>query len=212
MPNPSPMTYGLVATRAWAVNAAKGRPLHQPVAVSLHDKAQWQRVAPVIDLPAERLPMLVALLRERLSLLVPVRDAARLPAWVQPAVHAGELAMFSGWWAPLAALWERFPRLYGSSANRTGQPPVASAADAARTLGARAPIIDGDALRDPRRVHAASTMVRVTPDGQLGLYRRGAQDAASGLDIDAYIGRLASIASDDRVHGGQEHRGDGTGR
>ena len=212
VPNPSPMTYGLVATRAGAVNAAKDRPLDQPVAVSLHDRTQWRRVAPLIDLPADRLPMLVALLRERLSLLVPVRDAARLPAWVLPAVRGGELAVFSGWWAPLAALWDRFPRLYGSSANRTGEPPVTSAADAARTLGARAPVIDGDALRDPRRVHAASTMVRVAPDGQLGLYRRGAQDAASGLDIDAYLGRLASIASDDRVHGGRGHRGDGAGR
>ncbi|MDN5914350.1 MAG: Sua5/YciO/YrdC/YwlC family protein [Pseudonocardia sp.] len=211
VPNPSPMTYGLVATSASAVNAVKGRPLDQPVAVSLHDQAEWQRVAPALDLPGELQPMIAALLRERLSLLVPVREAARLPAWARSAVQDDHVAVFSGWWAPLAPLWDRFPRLYGSSANRTGQPPVTSAADVASRLGARVPMIDGDALRDPRRVHTASTIVRVTPDGSLRPHRRGAQDAASGLDLDAYIARLASIEVGDRTQDDEQRQG-GTGR
>lgn len=192
VPNPSPMTYGLVATSASAVNAIKGRPLNQPVAVSLHDQAEWRRVAPALNLPGELLPMIIALLRERLSLLVPVRNPARLLAWVQPAVQGGHLAMFCGRWVPVAPLWDRFPRLYGSSANRTGQPPAASASDAASMLGAHVPMIDGDALRDLRWIHTASTMVRVTPDGTLRLHRHGAHDAASGLDPDAYIQQLTS--------------------
>lgn len=200
VPNPSPMTYGLVASSASAVNAAKGRQPHQPVAVSLHDKTEWQRVTPALDLPRELLPMIVALLRERLSLLVPVRDPAQSPAWVRSAVQGGHLAMFSGWWAPLAPLWDRFPRLHGSSANRTGQPPAADAAEAASMFGPRVPLIDGDALRDPGRAHAASTMVRVSPDGTLIPHRRGAQDAASGLDLDTYIRRLPSIDIDDEPH------------
>ncbi|MDN5913988.1 MAG: Sua5/YciO/YrdC/YwlC family protein [Pseudonocardia sp.] len=219
VPNPSPMTYGLVATSASAVNTVKGRPIDQAVAVSLHDQGEWRRVTPALDLPDELLPMIDALLRERLSLLVPVRGAARLPAWAQSAVQGGHVAMFSGWWAPLAPLWNRFPRLYGSSANRTGQPPAASAADAASMLGADLPMIDGDALRDPRRVHAASTVVRVTPDGTLSPHRRGAQDAASGLDFDAYVQRLASIEIDggagadaDADADAEVHRNGGTGR
>ncbi len=74
-------------------------------------------------------------------------------------------------WAPLAQLWDQFPRLYGSSANRTGQPPAASAADAVGIVGTDALVVDGDALRDLGSAHAASTMVRVAPDGELGLYR-----------------------------------------
>jgi L-threonylcarbamoyladenylate synthase len=185
VPNPSPMTYGLVATSASAVNAVKRRPVDQPVAVSLHDAVEWQRVTPALDLPGELLPRLRMLLCRRLSLLVPVRDTASLPAWVRSGMQEGYLAVFNGRWAPLDPLWNRFPRLLGSSANRTGEAPAACAADAARMLGTDVPVIDGDALRDPRRAHAASTMVRVTPDGTVRLHRRGAQDADSAVDPDA---------------------------
>ncbi|MDN5861437.1 MAG: Sua5/YciO/YrdC/YwlC family protein, partial [Pseudonocardia sp.] len=212
VPNPSPMTYGLVATSATAINAIKGRPLRQPVAVSLHDQAEWRRVTPALDLPDASLPMVGALLRERLSLLVPVRDAAALPAWARSAVQGNHLAVFDGWWAPLARLWDRFPRLYGSSANRIGRPPAASAAAAARMLGAAVPVIDGDALRDPHGVHAASTMLRVRADGSLRPHRSGTQDAASGLDLDAYVRRLASIERSDRIQDDHEHRTGGTER
>lgn len=212
MPNPSPMTYGLVATGASAINAIKGRPGDQPVAVSLHDRAEWRRVVPALDLPAQRLPMIVALLRERLSLLVPVHDPSRLPAWVRSAVQDDQLAVFDGWWAPLAPLWDRFPRLYGSSANRSGLAPAADAAGAASMLGTRVPVVDGDALRDPRRDHAASTMVRVAPDGTLIPHRRGAQDAASGLELDAFVQRLASIESDGGIRADEVHPDSGTGR
>ncbi|GEL24065.1 hypothetical protein PSU4_30190 [Pseudonocardia sulfidoxydans NBRC 16205] len=183
VPNPSPMTYGLVATDPAAVNAAKGRPVEQPVAVSLHDHAEWHRVTPGLDLPRELLPRILALLDRRLSLLVPVREDASLPEWVRSGVHDGHLAMFNGRWGPSAPLWDRFPRLHGSSANRSGQPPAACAADAARMLGTDVPVIDGDALRDPRRVPRASSMVRVTRDGKMRLHRPGAQDVASIVDV-----------------------------
>ena len=44
-------------------------------------------------------------------------------------------------------------------------------------VGTEAPVADADALRDLGSAHAASSMVRVTPDGELTLYRPGAQDA-----------------------------------
>lgn len=177
VPNPSPMTYGIVATTPEAVNALKRRPLDQHVAVSLHAAAEWQRVAASIDVAPDVLPRVVTLLRERLSLLVPLRDGGSRPHWIAPAVRDGYLAMFSGWWAPAARLWDGFPRLYGSSANRTGESPAASAAEADAVVRGEAPIVDGDALRDLDRPHTASSMVRVSPDGELSLYRRGAQDA-----------------------------------
>lgn len=90
----------------------------------MHDSAEWDQVAPSLDLPPEMIPRIVAMLRrERLSLLVSLRAAASPPDWIGPAAAGGYLAIFSGRWAPLARLWEEFPRLYGSSANRTGQRP-----------------------------------------------------------------------------------------
>lgn len=177
VPNPSPMTYGVVATTAEAVNALKGRPLDQAVGVSLHAPQEWQRVAECIDVPPGVLPRIAALLRERLSLLVPLRDGDAHPSWIAPAVRHGYLAMFSGRWDPTARLWDGFPRLFGSSANRTGRSPAATAAEATAIMAGDAPVVDADVLRDLDRPHAASSMVRVDRDGTLSLYRRGAQDA-----------------------------------
>lgn len=193
VPNPSPMTYGIVATSPEAVNALKGRPLDQHVAVSLHASGEWQRIAAGIEVPPCTLPRLVALPRERLSLLVPLRDGEVHPPWIEPAVLDGYLALFDGWWAPAARLWDRFPRLYGSSANRTGQSPAATATEAAAVVRGDAPVVDGDALRDLGRPHAASSMVCLSRDGGLSLYRRGAQDADSGLDPDAYVRYLSGL-------------------
>jgi L-threonylcarbamoyladenylate synthase len=193
VPNPSPMTYGIVATSPYAVNALKRRPLNQKVAVSLHDDAEWRHVAPSLDLHPDMLPRIVALMCKRLSLLVPLRDTVSHPDWISPAVHNGYLAMFSGRWARLAQLGGQFPHLYGSSANRTGQPPAASAAEAVGIVGTDAVVVDGDALRDLGSAHSASSMVRVAPDGKLSLYRHGAHDAAAGLDPEIYLRRLASI-------------------
>ncbi len=190
MPNPSPMTYGIVATSPHAINALKRRPLDQNVAVSLHDDAEWQHVAPSLDLQPDMLSGIVALMRKRLSLLVPLRGTVSHPDWISPAVRNGYLAMFSGRWAPLAQLWDQFPRLYGSSANRTGQPPAASAAEAVGIVGTDALVVDGDMLRDLGSAHSASSMVRVAPGGELSLYRHGAQDTASGLDPEAYVRQL----------------------
>lgn len=183
VPNPSPMTYGVVATDPRAVNALKGRPPDQNVAVSLHDPAEWQAVVPCLDLPADWPDRVWALLGRRLSLLVPLRSS--YPEWLAPAVRSGYLAVFSGWWAPTARLWDGFPRLYGSSANRTGQRPAATAAEAIDSFGSDAVVVDADALRDPGRPHGASTMVRIAPDGEPNVHRPGIQDA--GLDPQEFL-------------------------
>lgn len=178
VPNPAPMSYGLVATSAETVNATKRRPIDQNVAVSLHNQSEWQRVAPSIDLPAASLDGVPALLSRRLTLLLPLRSRVPLPGWVTPAVRDGYLAVFNGHWAVTARLWERFPRLYGSSANITGEPPAASAADAVAMFGGAVPVIDGDSLRGRHSAGTASTMVRFDRAGRLWPYRAGAQDAA----------------------------------
>lgn len=194
IPNPAPMTSGVVATRAEAVNALKGRRLDQNVAVSLHDALQWQHLVPSIDLPPAALDAVVAMLRRRLTVLVPLRDQLPHPEWVTPAVRDGYLAAFNGYWAATALLWDSFPRLYGSSANLTGKPPATSAAQAMAIFGADRAVGDPtvDPAVDPPGPRSPSTMVRIHPSGRLQLYRAGAQDAALGLAPGEFLRHLAS--------------------
>lgn len=81
---------------------------------------------------------------------------------------------------PVAGLWARFLRLYGSSANRTGGPAAPTAAEARAMFGRDVPVMDGDALLDGGRPHAPTTMLRMATDGSLTRVRHGAQDAAHG--------------------------------
>ena len=194
LPSATPAAYIVVATVPRAVNAIKGRPLDQGVGITLSDDADWATLEPSLDLPADALARMHFLLRsELLSFLLPLRAGAAVPAWVEPAVRDGRLGLFAGRWAPLTRIWERFPRLFGSSANRTGAPPARSAVEARAAFGDATVIVDGDALRDPRGTLGATTIVRVAPGGALSLHRHGAHDAASGLDAGAFVRRLASF-------------------
>lgn len=195
VPNPAPMAYGLVATSARAINAAKRRPAAQNVAVSLHDGSEWRRLSPSIDLPRASLDGVVALLSRRLTVLLPLRAGVPHPAWVAPAVRDGYLAAFDGRWTATAAVWDGFPRLYGSSANITGASPAGSAAQAVAMFGAGVPVVDGDALRGFAGAGTASTMVRIDRVGRLRLHRAGAQDAAHPSGPEAYLPHLISIAA-----------------
>lgn len=197
VPNPAPMSYGVVATRAWRLNLVKGRRLDQNVAVSLHDPSEWRRVVPSLELPEAALEGVVALLGLRLSVLLPLRAGVSFPVWLSPAVRAGNLAAFNGRWAPTASVWIRFPRLYGSSANRTGEAAATTAAEARAALGERCSIIDGDALertRGPRSPsRASSTIVRLDRDARVSLHRSGAQDQAASSAA-AFLRRLEQVA------------------
>ncbi|WP_051813866.1 hypothetical protein [Kitasatospora sp. MBT63] len=196
LPNPSPLTYVVAATTPYAVNTAKGRPAGQEVAAWVHAEAAWEGLAPALDLTPAAVGSATVLLRRHLvTLLVPLRAGAAAPDWIAPAVRDGHALLFGARWAPLAGLLADHPRLYVSSANRTGLPPAATAAAAAAMFGGHAPVLDGDALRDPGRPHAATTMLRIAADGRLELVRRGAQDAAHGPDPAAYLRRLGDPAA-----------------
>lgn len=192
MPNPFPMAYGVVATDAQVINALKRRPLSQNVGVSLHDRTQWSRVAHCLDLPPAAVDAVEALLTERLTVLAPLANHGALPSWVAPAVRDGYLAAFNGWWAATAELWRRFPRLYGSSANVTGQPPAASAAQARAMFGTDCVVVDAAGLDGPSAGRSASTMVRLDPAGRLGLVRSGAQDAGYEGGSKEFLRNLAT--------------------
>lgn len=193
VPNPPPMSYGVVATAAWRVNAAKGRALDQNVAASVHHPAEWHRLASVLDLPQHALHASSELLRLHLTVLLPLRREASPCGWFAPAVRDGQACVFDGRWAPTAALWDRYPRLYGSSANRTGMPPATSAAEARAYFGSDCAVVDGDALGGPSPARTASTIVRLDRRGRLSLHRSGAHDPAQRAGPAGYLRQLAEL-------------------
>jgi tRNA A37 threonylcarbamoyladenosine synthetase subunit TsaC/SUA5/YrdC len=174
LPNPSPLTYVVAATSPEAVNRAKRRPASQEVAVWVLSDDIWAEIAAVTDLtdpdPAYRL------LREaRITALLPVRRPASVLPWLVPAIRDDHALLFGTCWPPILPALGSFPYLYVSSANRTGRPPAAAAAEAAEMFGEEV-VLDGDAARDPSVRHAATSMVRISPDGALELVRSGATD------------------------------------
>lgn len=190
LPNPSPLTYVVAATNPQAVNHAKGRPTDQEVALWVHDDTTWSDLTTELNLTPAALRTAFTLLRDYLvTLLVPVH--AHTPsAWTTPALRDGHLLLFGARWQPLTPLLTLFPRLYVSSANLTGRPPAATALQATAMFGPDVPVTDADTLRHPDTPHAATTMLRIAPDGDLTHIRHGAQDQACGGDPNRYLERL----------------------
>lgn len=195
LPNPSPLTYVVAATEPQAVNEAKRRPVGQEVALWVHDDTTWADLFPALDLPPAALGTALDLLRtELVTLLVPVLKDSAPPAWALPALRDGHLLLFGARWQPLASLLARFPRLYVSSANRTGRAPAPTAALAAAMFGPGVPVTDADRLRDTDAPHLATTMLRIARDGSLTHVRHGAQDQAYGADPARYLDHLRTAA------------------
>jgi hypothetical protein len=116
--NPSPMTYGVVARDARAVNRLKGRPVDQPVGISVHSAAAHDQLFRYLDLRTDTLAAIDFALAERIYVLAPIRSDPTMPEWLAPAIKDGWVLFFDGYWGPLVLLWESFPFLYGSSARR----------------------------------------------------------------------------------------------
>ncbi|MDP9831054.1 hypothetical protein [Kineosporia succinea] len=173
LPNPSPLTCVVAATSPAVVNAAKGRPERQNVAVWGLDDDFWSLLRPFIDLPDT--PFAFDLLRRHpVTALLPVRGP--LPRWAEPAVRDRQILLFGTRWEPVAEAVAGFGHLYVSSANRTGRPPAATAAQAREMFGDRCAIVDRDVHHSPHLTHRATTMVRIAPDGSVHLARSGATD------------------------------------
>ncbi|MFD3400190.1 hypothetical protein ACFWUU_05935 [Kribbella sp. NPDC058693] len=80
--NPSPMTYGVVARDARALNRLKGRPADQPVGVSVHSQAAHDQLFRFLDLPTDALAAVDFALAERITVLAPIRSDPAMPEWL----------------------------------------------------------------------------------------------------------------------------------
>ncbi|TDO66648.1 tRNA A37 threonylcarbamoyladenosine synthetase subunit TsaC/SUA5/YrdC [Kribbella sp. VKM Ac-2571] len=191
---PSPMTYGVVARDARAVNVLKGRPVDQPVGISVHLEAAHDQLFRCLDLGTDTLAAVDFALAERISVLAPIRPDPTMPEWLTPAIKDGWVLFFDGAWGELPFLWPSFPFLYGSSANRTGEAPATSAGEARAQFPPGTVIIDADDRRTPAAAYGASTIVRVEPDGRMSLHRSGVQDQEAG-GADVLLDRLRDFRS-----------------
>jgi hypothetical protein len=121
-----------------------------------HSEAAHDQLFRYLDLRTDTLAAIDFALAERISVLGPIRSDPTMPDWLSPAIQDGWVLFFDGYWGPLALLWRTFPFLYGSSANRTGEAPAASAAEARTQLPADIVIIATDVRRPPHMEPARS--------------------------------------------------------
>ncbi|MEV0193056.1 hypothetical protein AB0I39_31555 [Kitasatospora purpeofusca] len=197
LPNPAPLTCVVAATRPEAVNTAKQRPAEQAVALWAHHPRTVDALTELLDLGPDALRLARRLLaEEHLTVLAPVRRPEQAPPWLAPATKEGWTLLFGARWRPLAGLLDAFPVLYVSSANRTGHDPAPGPAEAVAMFPPdvpvlRSPVPDGEDDGSGGAPRAATTTVRLYPDGRLALHRHGAQDRAFA-DPDQYLARLRS--------------------
>ncbi len=198
LPNPAPLTCVVAATRPDAVNTAKQRPAEQAVALWAHHPRTLDALTERLDLGPDALRLARRLLaEEHLTVLAPVRRPEEAPPWLAPATQDGWTLLFGARWQPLADLLDACPVLYVSSANRTGHDPAPGPAEALTMFPPDVPVLrspvpdDGPGGPDgPGGAgRAATTTVRLHPDGRLDLHRHGAQDRAFA-DPDQYLARI----------------------
>ncbi|WP_327072422.1 hypothetical protein OG196_03710 [Kitasatospora purpeofusca] len=195
LPNPAPLTCVVAATRPDAVNTAKQRPAEQAVALWAHHPGTLDALTERLDLGPDALRLARRLLaEEHLTVLAPVRRPDEAPPWLAPATQDGWTLLFGARWQPLADLLDDFPVLYVSSANRTGHDPAPGPAEALAMFPPDVPVlrspVPDDGPGGPGGAgRAATTTVRLHPDGRLDLHRHGAQDRAFA-DPDQYLARI----------------------
>ncbi|MDQ2587912.1 hypothetical protein [Saccharothrix yanglingensis] len=190
LPNPAPLTHVVTATTPAAVNAAKGRPVDQAVAVWAHSPDVVTAITSAATLEQAAAALARRLLAdEHVTLLVPVSPGA--PGWLAPATRDGWALLFGARWTPVRPVLDSFPLLYVSSANRTGHQPASTTADALGMFPPGTPVLELADRGRAERVRRATTTLRLHPDGSLGLHRRGAQDHPH-RDAAAYLDHLRS--------------------
>ncbi|MGW2400193.1 Sua5/YciO/YrdC/YwlC family protein [Kitasatospora sp. NPDC001664] len=187
LPNPAPLTHVVAGTDPLAVNAAKGRPADQAVALWAHHPHTLAALDGTLGLtPGVRR----LLAEERVTLLLPL--LAEPPGWLAPATRDGWTMLFGARWEPVLPLLDDHPVLYVSSANRTGRPPAATAAEALAMFPPEVPVLASAA---PPSDRAATTTLRLHADGRLELHRHGAQDRPFASPA-AYLAHVRSAYLD----------------
>ncbi len=187
-PNPYPLTSVVAATAPDVVNAAKGRPADQAVALWLVDDEPWSEFAAALDLDdATRVLVRELLVCERLTLLLPV-VSGRAPGGASPATRDGHALVFGACGDLVRPILTDVGHLHVSSANRTGHPPAASAAEARAMFPPEVHVLES-ADDSPAAGRAATTTLRVGRNHTLTHTRLGAQDRAHG-GPEAYLEHL----------------------
>lgn len=174
IPTPSPLPYVLFGDDSRSINAAKGRPLDQPVGIT-PTSADAIRGHLAVTADTERLVEWL-IFNAHLSVLAPA-DAS-VPDWLAPAVVDGLAALAGAWFSELGPLLDGREYAYSSSANVTAAPPATDAVSADRTFDGRLVVLDGDRLRTRGIRHGSTTMLAVPADGDRNLGGVGPEPGA----------------------------------
>ena len=93
-----------MARDAGPINRPKGRPVDQPVGISIHAEAAHDQLFRYLDVGTDTLAATDFALAERITLLAPIRSDPTLPEWLAPAIQDGWVLFFDGYRGPLVYL------------------------------------------------------------------------------------------------------------
>ena len=188
VPGPAPFPYVLVAFSAATVNEAKGRPAHQPAVLILAD---LDMVSSFLSLDVETMSYARWLTSSKgIHLLLPV--TGELPQWAKGAISKGMLGVSMAWHPELRPLLNRRGYLFATSANKTGDTPVGSAAEVDALFQSRMLVVDTDARRAQTRA-VSGMIVKVSNGLVTELVRAGFQNEDAGISAEDYTSELSAL-------------------
>ena len=188
VPGPAPFPYVLVAFSAATVNEAKGRPADQPAVLILAD---LDMASSFLSLDVETMSYARWLTSSKwIHLLLPV--TGELPQWARGAISKGMLGVSMAWHPELRDLLNRRGYLFATSANKTGDMPVGSAAEVDALFQFRMLVVDTDARRDQTRA-VSGMIVKVSNGLVTELVRPGFQNEEAGISAENYTSQLPAL-------------------
>lgn len=179
LPNPSPLPYVVVAVSPAIVNSVKGRSIDQYVASFI---GKFETIKQYFNL--DQYGMEIAekcLVEKKMTVLCPVKNDIEVPPFLLPSLNKNHVLLFAAHLAGIQQLCLEFPSLYVSSGNVTTMEPkqfCTSVQAQFKEFGNpefRLLLVDGDHFRDKHQRHGSTTMVMVSPTGELSVKRKGIQ-------------------------------------
>ncbi|MCP6759969.1 MAG: hypothetical protein NHB32_14705 [Fischerella sp. CENA71] len=179
LPNPSPLPYVVVAVSPIIINSLKRRSLDQNVASFI---GRFETVKQYFNL--DQYGMEIAekcLVENKMTVLCPVKNDIEMPTFFLPSLKNNHVLLFATHLPGLQQLCVEFPSLYVSSGNVTKMEPQQFCTDVQTQFKEfgnpefKLLLVDGDHLRDRHQRHGSTTMVMISPTGNLSITRKGIQ-------------------------------------
>ncbi|MEC4814968.1 MAG: hypothetical protein SAK29_17060 [Scytonema sp. PMC 1069.18] len=179
LPNPSPLPYVVVAVSPVIINSIKRRSLDQNVASFI---GKFKTVKQYFNL--DQYGMEIAekcLVEKKMTVLCPLKNDIEVPPSLLPSFKNNHVLLFASHLTGLKQLCLQFSSLYVSSGNVTKLEPKQFCTDVQAQFQEfgnpefKLLLVDGDHFRDRHQRHGSTTMVRISPTGNISVQRKGIQ-------------------------------------